>query len=654
MKRGAAYDLVAFFSPLALYLATMVPTIHLGDSGELTIGTFMLAVPHVPGYPLLAHLGHFFTQLPLAHVAWRGNFYSLFWGALAVWAVYRLLLAFTGNRLASLCAALAFAGTYTLWEQSLKIRVYPLNTLFTVLIIWFSLRWQKTFDRRYLLLVFFLLGLGMSNHEILMVVAMVPLALVFAHRREVHWRDLIMATTFLGLGLSLYLYLPIRAATEPILNWGEPNTLPRLIDVLLQRQYAHKMLNPDWGNKLSMLKLIAYSFLDEGGPLVLLLGISGLVLLGRRNKPLLVGLLLMVFLNVLLRINYIGEDEEFQVRRYLISSYLVLILGLGSALAALAERIAAHEKKARWQHAFLFLLVFVAAWPAVRHAQANQQSRNWVAYEAWQNTLSHPQQSYALFVGGDNNLFPLWYLQMVERRRPNIVVLPRAGFRADWVVRMNTPKLPPGTLTMRPEYDRPDLLDPLFLSTAGNLVEYRQFPFAFVFDRVSHRTDQQELHALSQKVHITKVGALNWWLPAEPADTIGQKSSVWRFYQLASITDTSLLRDHHTSIVATDYSVYLNRLAHWHADHYHLGAAQSAATLALSADPQNDAAMATMASLFAKNGEFEKAVDWYQKAIRANPAEWRHHHNLAIVYEYIGRTAEAEEEKQKAIRGKQP
>jgi len=76
MKRHAA-DLTVFFVPLAVYLVTMVPTIHLGDSGELTVGAFMFAVPHVPGYPLLAMLGHLFSQIPLAHAAWRGNLFSV-------------------------------------------------------------------------------------------------------------------------------------------------------------------------------------------------------------------------------------------------------------------------------------------------------------------------------------------------------------------------------------------------------------------------------------------------------------------------------------------------------------------------------------------------------------------------------------------------
>jgi hypothetical protein len=57
-------------------------------------------------------------------------------------------------------AALAFAGTYTLWEQSLKIRAYPLNTFFAALILYLTLRWQATNDRRFLFSAFFLTAWG--------------------------------------------------------------------------------------------------------------------------------------------------------------------------------------------------------------------------------------------------------------------------------------------------------------------------------------------------------------------------------------------------------------------------------------------------------------------------------------------------------------
>lgn len=640
MKRRLP-DLLAFGAPFALYLATMLPTLHLGDSGELTVATTMLAVPHVPGYPLLAALGHLFAQLPLAHAAWRGNLFSAFCGALAVWMVYRLLLELTGKRLISLAAALAFAGTYTLWEQSLKIRAYPLNTFFAALILYLSLRWRATFDRRYLLLAFFLFGLGLANHEILLVVGAVPLALMVGNRRQVRPRDVLLAATMIGLGVSVYLYIPLRAAAEPVLNWGEPNTLPRLLDALLQKQYSGKMLNPDWSAKANMLAIIGRSLIDEAGPLIFALGLAGLALLGRRRPALLSGLALLVVANVALRLNYIGPDEEFQVRRYLISSYLALIIGLAWLLSEAQERFAARLTPAWRQPLTALLLVIIAAWPAVRHAQANEQSGNWVAYEAWQNALSHPQREYVLFVGGDNNLFPLWYLQMIEKRRPDVTVIPRGGFGSEWARGMFAPRLPPGAVGLRPEYEGLALADALFLSTIANLYEHPGVPLAFVFDTILPEKSQKRFAALQPRTLWRHDGALTWWKRPGGVDSATDSATVWRYYQTAAITDPTLARDHHTQIVAADYGVYFDFLAQDLAKETDFAGAAQAYQQALSADLHNDVAMVHWANQLAAGGNFAAAIDLYERAIATAPAEWRHYHNLAIILEAAERPEQA-------------
>jgi len=436
------------------------------------------------------------------------------------------------------------------------------------------------------------------------------------------------------------------------LNWGEPNNLPRLLDALLQRQYAEKMLNADWTSKLQMLGLIARSFFDEGGLLMLMLGLGGLSLLAIKDRTLLVGLLLLVLLNIVLRINYIGTDEMFQVRRYLISSYLALMIGAGIALNEVARRLLARRQRAG---SVVFALVALALMlsPWIRHARANDQSGNWVAYEAWQNALSHSEERYAIVVGGDNNLFPLWYLQMVERRRANVVALPRIGFRSPWIIHLLEPALPAGAIAMRPEYRRADLSDPLFLSTIANLIDLHSLPFAFVFDLVTDPADQRELAALRAKVQLSYEGALSWW---RPKDQPGSPAhfDVWRFYQTSAILDTALVRDHHTETVATDYGVYFDRLASQLEQKGDFAGAVRAEENAIGADSNNDTAMANLGSMLARRGRITDAIAWYQRAIAVNPREWRHHFNLAIIYEAAGRVNEATDERRKAVTERRP
>ena len=44
---------------LAVYLATVAPSVPPGDSGNLIVAAATLGIAHPPGYPLFAMLGHF-------------------------------------------------------------------------------------------------------------------------------------------------------------------------------------------------------------------------------------------------------------------------------------------------------------------------------------------------------------------------------------------------------------------------------------------------------------------------------------------------------------------------------------------------------------------------------------------------------------------
>lgn len=623
MKRCGLPDLLAFFAPLTLYLATLVPSIHLGDSGELTVGAAMLGIPHVPGYPLLAQLAHLVMQIPLAGAAWRGNLYAALCGAAAVWAAYRLLLALTGRRLSSLAAALTFAGTFSLWEQSLKIRAYPLNTFFAALVLLCAVRWRQTFDRRYLFTACFLVGLGMGNHEILLVAAFVPLTLMIFHWRKLRIGDWPIAGGLGLLGLAIYLYLPLRAANDPILNWGDPSSWSRLKDVLLQSQYAFKMLNPDWGAKLEMVGIITRSLILEPGLAAFLLGSAGLLLLARREAPLVIGLLLLVVVNIALRINYIGPDEMFQVKRYMISSYLVIILGLGVLFARLEDLAATFRTARPARPAFFLLLIIVAIWPVASNYRANQQRANWVAHEAWQNALSHPEPTYALFVGGDNAVFPLWYFQMVEKRRPTVLVFPREGFHADWLVqkmgeqlaRISGSELPEKILRLNEEYRNPHLVHGLYLATLANLLAYGKLPLALTADRLAEKDDNQKFQELQKRADVQYGGSFIWWV--HPGQVI--PPAVWRFYQTSAIRDQNLVRDHHTKTVAVKYAVYF----YWLAKYYTAIGDQSAMIEALNnavlADPQSFEMMGNLATIHFHAGDLDRAVYWCDRGLTINP-----------------------------------
>src|ERR1043166_4632231 len=72
-----------FVAAITLYILTLAPTVTLVDSGELILAAKTLGVAHPPGFPLYVLLAHLFTWLPIGSVAFRVNFASAFFAALA-------------------------------------------------------------------------------------------------------------------------------------------------------------------------------------------------------------------------------------------------------------------------------------------------------------------------------------------------------------------------------------------------------------------------------------------------------------------------------------------------------------------------------------------------------------------------------------------
>src|SRR5437016_12306460 len=82
-----------------------------------------------------------------------------------------------------------------------------------------------------------LLGLGLSVHPTLIFIAPLFLALT---PRPSPLRPLL----FFLLGLTVFLYLPIRAAQHPLLNWGDPSHWRNFWRVVTRADYGGLKLHP--------------------------------------------------------------------------------------------------------------------------------------------------------------------------------------------------------------------------------------------------------------------------------------------------------------------------------------------------------------------------------------------------------------------------
>src|SRR5262245_60054533 len=186
--RGAAW--IAALAALWAYALTLSPTVAWvnegEDSGDLLVASATLGIPHPTGYPLFVLLGRVAGFLPLGSLAFRINLVAAVAGAVSVYFIARYVLevapraASAGAALAAAGAALTYAFSRGAWSQSVLAEVYSLNAAFLAAILWALARAERTGSARHLALAAYLLGLGLTNH--LLLIAVIPAVALVAGR----------------------------------------------------------------------------------------------------------------------------------------------------------------------------------------------------------------------------------------------------------------------------------------------------------------------------------------------------------------------------------------------------------------------------------------------------------------------------------------
>jgi len=233
--------------PFAIYLHHLVPAVYGGDSGELAAAAWTLGLPHAPGYPLYCLLAKIAgTIFPFANPAFRAHLLA----ALIACALGALVVAVLRQhglgKPAATGAAVVCMAAPIVYEQALVAEVFTLNAVIFFSIIW-AIGLARDSDARGVYLAALLFGLGMANHQTL--VLAVPGLFLYAWMRLGRQQVLTLVRRpvpylFFFLGFSCYLYLLIRAQARPLIHFGDPDTLPRLWAVISRQEFGSFELHP--------------------------------------------------------------------------------------------------------------------------------------------------------------------------------------------------------------------------------------------------------------------------------------------------------------------------------------------------------------------------------------------------------------------------
>ncbi|MEJ2068093.1 MAG: hypothetical protein P8Y09_09170, partial [Deltaproteobacteria bacterium] len=287
---------------------------------------------------------------------------------------------------------------------------------------------------------------------------------------------------------------------------------------------------------------------------------------------------LIAVLSLLIFIVIIGDPPEenlFLLDEFHTPSYLLLAVWIGIGAMAIARAalwVASLDR--RWQYVVVFVLAVFFLFPPGLQMWKNlklvNRRRNYVAYDYASNILNSLKPNAILFTWGDSGAFPLWYLHIVEKKRPDVTLIHVPHLGTDWYVEQLPKDL---FISDDPFHKYEGYLPPMI----DEIVHKNSFSRPVYFDYSS-------THAMMPPYDLIPHGLV--YKVAIPGDTLDE--DIWNRYRFRGILDQTR---HHIALdpdVRRTFLMYGSariELGHYYLDRDLLDKAAAEFNAAVQFDP---------------------------------------------------------------------
>lgn len=432
---GLARSWIFALGFLALYLLTATRTVQGGDTAEFVTVAVGGGVAHPPGYPLFILLATLCAKIVPGPPAFSVTVATILCAVAALFALHRVVLAWTRDSVAADIATGALGFSFLFWHWSTVAEVLPGGALTTVLVVGAALASARgATGARQGLLVGLAAATGIANHHT--VVLLLPLCVygwLRALPRPLEARSSLGTTGAAALGVAAgFLPYLLLLSPEGAWSWGATETLPGLVHHFLRTDYGsfsipHAGATPPWTHPVFYLRTLVSEF---GGVLWLLIpaGIAaGLGLLRRDGEDLTErGLTLSLLLSWLLAAPWLLSRFTYPTEGFFVAvverfhlqpnALLAVMLGVGVAWVRTLPL---------WSRPSLpvtLLATNVLAIGAINFATAGW-AKNTVLEDFLHNALESAEPDALILTSGDAQTFGFVYAQEVLKLRPDVAAI---------------------------------------------------------------------------------------------------------------------------------------------------------------------------------------------------------------------------------------
>ena len=333
--RPFLYGVLAFVLPLGLYIKTLSPTYIPVDSAEFTLCMHYWGMCHPPGFPFYVFLGKIFTTVfPWGQLIYKANLLSALYAAGTILVLFITLVKVRVSRPVALLISLMLAVSAAFWEYSISADVFSFATLLVALSFLF------VFAKKPMLAF---LALGFSASHFYITVILVPILIWYFWGFKPKFRDLAVAGIVFGAGFVGQVMMFLRMLQDPVINWGHAKGIAGYFYYVRRMEFGSIFLIKNPVLTFSLIKYFKHIYvylLDivvGFGVILPILVPLGLVKEGLWKDKKVIFLvcswlvLVLVQLFLLSTIDPMGADNPFQINKFYLVSYVPILILIGMA-----------------------------------------------------------------------------------------------------------------------------------------------------------------------------------------------------------------------------------------------------------------------------------------------------------------------------------
>jgi tetratricopeptide (TPR) repeat protein len=481
------------------------------------------------------------------------------------------------------------------------------------------------------------------------------------------------ATGLFALGLSVHIYLSIRSTLNPAIDMVNPETWDSLYYHLRREQYppidvfsrkASFLFQVEhfgryFREQYRMLGDVMVGRLNLGKALVAIpaaLGLWGVMSnFGRERRTWVLNFasLALNSLGLIIFLNF--SDAEVRERDYFYGGafyFFSIFIGIGavSLLWMLVEQIRAGAARVRgWMVVGAGVaLVVCSCMPAGYHWFRHDRSRNYIARDYAYNMLAGVEPDAILFTNGDNDTYPLWYIQNVEHFRTDVRVTNLNLLNTPWYVKQlrdEEPRVPISFTDVEIDNLRPVLLRNRRVARPADLVVNHIIQETNWKRPIYFAVTVPQEHWEPYAEHLEMQGMIRRLMPRTGKYMMSEylmKRNFKDMYEFRGVLtengeiDDSIYKSGDTRVLFGNFAVASFQLGQKASLDRRFDEAVEWAELSLKFDPNLEPGLQFLGIYYVRAGQTQKAIDYYQEKLRQEPRTAMYWIMLASVYEQMG------------------